>query len=316
MTSLRFLQILFTFVFLEKCSSFVTENTKIIFAENLNIKKPIKLYENIAHLQIQGLKETLYFETFSQLFNVSNLKIFNNQIRKIEKGAICSSPSLKSLELNFAGNAYAPTLTKQSFTLCKFQLQELFLRFDFDNPSKLEVDALEDLKLKSFGLQCYWIGSLHRKFLHLHHQSLVSLVLSNCYIYDIKEDFFNDMINLESLEISHNRNLTYLPRNLFKKNLKLKNLSLKNNRLREISWNIFDNLKDMEFLDLSGNRLAHFDAEQIASFMPSLKKLLILKNLVPCKLKEAFAEDLENKLKNSVKVVYTNKQYKLEIENL
>ena len=262
--------------------------------------------KNATELYISGLTGTFKYETLSDFADVSKLKIFDNRVAKIEPGAVCSSPSVKSVELNFAGNSEAPTLTNDVFRLCQFQLQQLFIRLDFDNPSQIDKEALRDLNLRELSLQCHKVGILDQDFLTLNTLNLTRLVLSNCYIHKIDRHFFSRMEKLEEVEISYNRNLTHLPKNLFIKTPNLKRLFLQYNRIRELEWDEFAGLNFLQELDLSGNRLAFFDARNISENLPNLRRFKILKNLLPCQLKEKFSSDLNSLMNHSVEVVYTH----------
>ena len=265
-----------------------------------------KIYQNATELYISGLTGTFKYETLSDFADVSKLKIFDNRVTKIEPGAVCSSPSVKSVELNFAGNSEAPTLTNDVFRLCQFQLQQLFIRLDFDNPSQIDKEALRDLNLRELSLQCHKVGILDQDFLTLNSLNLTRLVLSNCYIHKIDRHFFSRMEKLEEVEISYNRNLTHLPKNVFIKTPNLKRLFLQYNRIRELEWDEFAGLNFLQELDLSGNRLAFFDARNISENLPNLRRFKILKNLLPCQLKEKFSSDLNSLMNHSVEVVYTH----------
>lgn len=258
-------------------------------------------------VKISGLSGILYYETLTQLYDVTDLKIFENKIHEIETGAICSLPTLKKLELNFAGNPQAPTLTKYVFFHCRNQLQHLYIKLDFEKPSKLEENALQDLNLKTLSLEGHKIGILKKNFIKLQQESLVSLFLKRCYINEIEDSVFSEMSNLEELEISYNKNLTKIPQKLFLGVLKLKRLFLDYNRIRDLSWDEFEGLTNLEILNLSGNRILNFDANKFSELLPNLKYLEIKKNLWPCKLKENFAENLVEKMNDSVTVVFSER---------
>jgi Leucine-rich repeat (LRR) protein len=101
------------------------------------------------------------------------------------------------------------------------------------------------------------------------------------------------------------KNLTSLPEDLFVNTPKLKRLILRYNKLRSLSWDEFQGLVVLEYLDLTGNRIASFDAQKCSKFMPNLRMLEIRRNLLPCKLKEAFARRLKDNLNHDVTVLYS-----------
>jgi hypothetical protein len=115
--------------------------------------------------QIRGITGPLTYDFLSELVHVSSLKIYDSRITKIESGAICAPPNLRTIELSFAGNSDAPVLTKDAFKQCRHQLEQLFLKFDFDSPSGVEEDALEDLiELRTLSLECQQLGHLKKDF--------------------------------------------------------------------------------------------------------------------------------------------------------
>ncbi|XP_044262524.1 leucine-rich repeat-containing protein 4B-like [Tribolium madens] len=257
-------------------------------------------------VKISGLRGPLYYETLTQLYDVTDLKILNNQITEIETGAICSLPTLQKLELNFAGNFQAPPLAKNVFTQCKHQLRHLFVKLDFEKPSTIENDTFEEMHLRTLALDGHKIGHLEKNFLKLRRESLTRLVLMRCYISEIDINAFEGMSHLEELEISYNKNLTGLRKNVFRGVSNLKRLFLDYNRIRDLSWNEFEGLFKLEVLNLTGNRIFNFDADKVIAILPNLKYLEIKKNLWPCKLKEIFANQLIEKMHDSVTVVYAD----------
>jgi Leucine-rich repeat (LRR) protein len=271
---------------------------------NVVSDQPFKL--DHPQTQIRGITGPLTYDFLSELVHVSSLKIYDSRITKIESGAICASPNLRTIELSFAGNSDAPVLTKDAFKQCRHQLEQLFLKFDFDSPSGVEEDALEDLiELRTLSLECQQLGHLKKDFLRVNGEALTQLVLVGCHIYKIDSNVFEELDNLEGVEISFNQNLTSLPEDLFVNTPKLERLILKYNKLRSLSWNEFQGLVVLEYLDLTGNRIANFDAQKCSKFMPNLRMLEIRRNLLPCKLKEAFARRLKDNLNHDVTVLYS-----------
>ncbi|XP_015833711.1 leucine-rich repeat transmembrane neuronal protein 4-like [Tribolium castaneum] len=257
-------------------------------------------------VEISGLRGPLYYETLTQLYGITDLKIFNNQITEIETGAICSLPTLQKLELNFAGNFQAPPLSKNTFRQCKHQLRHLFVKLDFEKPSKIDTDTFEDTHLRTLALESHKIGFLKRNFLKLRRESLTRLVLIRCHISGIGSNAFEGLAHLEELEISYNKNLTQIPEKVFRGLINLRRLFLDYNRIRDLSWSEFEGLSKLEFLNLSGNRILNFDPDKVSRVLPNLKYLEIKKNLWPCKLKENFASKLVEKMNDSVTVVYSD----------
>jgi hypothetical protein len=196
--------------------------------------KPIHLDNNSTKLQIVDLTDTLYSDSLSQLHNVTEVRILRNQLRHIEPAALCSSPNLKTLEVDLSRNKNPPLLTKEMFDRCD-TLEELFLKGDYNEAAKIEDDALRNMsKLKTFGLDSLRVEHLG-KFLKLTNNSLTRLIMSNLHLVQLDSNVFDDLTNLEELEIVHDIELTGLPKGLFKKTPKPKRLVLSDNKLKNLT---------------------------------------------------------------------------------
>ncbi|RZB49877.1 leucine-rich repeat-containing protein 15-like [Asbolus verrucosus] len=269
--------------------------------------KPINLGKNYDKVQISGLNGTLYSDSLSQLQTVTELKIHRNQIREIEKGALCSSPALRVLELEFYTNIKLPVFTRDAFDSCD-NLEELLLKFDDNdvgNPPLINQDAFGNLpRLQKLALQGYRIPHMTKHFLKISHDSLTALIFSFCHIQRIDSDVFDDFKNLEEVIITHNPEWSRLPTDIFKNLSKLKKLVLRDNNLQGLSWDEFQGLSSLRELNLVDNQISSFDVDKIAKYMPGLEDLQIEINPAPCKQKEAFVSQLKTKLNHSVEVSY------------
>jgi Leucine-rich repeat (LRR) protein len=259
--------------------------------------KPIQLPKNYTKLQIRGLNGTIYSDSLSQL-GVSEIGIFVTDDIKIEDGALCSSPTLKVLEINFDYTNTA--LTKNILKNCD-KLEELLLVYDFDKgPHQIDHNALESLSsLKGLHFQGYNVSHLKKDFLKIHN-TVTTLFLSFCSIQEIDSDTFEDLTNLEMIGIMHNEKLQKIPKGLFKNTPKLKTLTLRSNRIQNLTWDEFEGLTSLEVLNIAQNQISFFDADKIATNFPNLKSLYIELNPLPCKEKEAFVNQLKTKLKKLV----------------
>jgi Leucine-rich repeat (LRR) protein len=265
--------------------------------------KPIELLENYNKVQIGGLNGTIYSDTLSQL-GVSELQIFVTDDTKIEDGALCSSPTLNVLEINFDYINTTPALTKNTLENCN-KLEELLLVYDFDKgPHQLDHNALESLSsLKGLHFQGYNVIHLKKDFLKIPN-TLTTLVFETCSIQKIDSDTFEDLTNLETIGIINNDKLQKIPKGLFKNTPKLKTLMLSSNGIQDLTWDEFEGLANLEELNIRENRISSFDANKMAANFPNLKSLRIELNPLPCKGKEAFVNQLKTKLKKLVDVEY------------
>jgi Leucine-rich repeat (LRR) protein len=241
--------------------------------------------------------------TLSQL-GVSELRIFVTDDTKIEDGALCSSPTLKVLEINFYYTNTTPALTKNILENCN-KLEELLLVYDCDKgPHQIDHNALESLSsLKGLHFQGYNVTHLKKDFLKIPN-TLTTLFFSTCNIQEIDSDTFEDLTNLETIVMIHNEKLQKIPKGLFKNTPKLKTLTLRSNRIQNLTWDEFEGLNNLEVLSIAENQISSFDVDKIATNFPNLKSLYIELNPLPCKGKEAFVNQLKTKLKKLVDVEY------------
>lgn len=101
--------------------------------------------------------------------------------------------------------------------------------------------------------------------------------------------FFQNLINLEELDISRN-SLSFLPPDVFcSMPPNLKNLSLAKNELKTFNWNNLQFLKNLEILDLSHNQLTTVP-EKLSNCSRSIKKLILMRNQIRY-LTKHFLED-------------------------
>jgi Leucine-rich repeat (LRR) protein len=266
--------------------------------------KPILLPENYTKVQIRGFNgTTIYSDSFSQL-GVSDLRIRVTDVTKIEDGALCSSPTLKILEVGFHSTNTPPALTKNVFENCN-KLEELLLVFDVNNgPYHINQNALEDLSsLKELQFQGYNFTHLKKDFLKIPN-TVTTLLFSYCSIQEIDSDTFEDLTNLETIVMIHNEKLQKIPKGLFKNTPKLKTLTLSGNNIQDLTWDEFEGLTNLEILNVGRNRISSFDADKISTNFPNLKSLSIELNPLPCKEREAFVNQLKTKLKKLVDVEY------------
>jgi Leucine-rich repeat (LRR) protein len=208
---------------------------------------------------------------------------------------------LKTLEVDLSRNKNPPLLTKEMFDGCD-TLDELFLKGDYNEAAKIEDDALRNMsKLKTLGLDSLRVEHLG-KFLKLTNNSLTSLIMSNLHIVQLDSNVFDDLTNLEELEIVHDIELTGLPKGLFKKTPKLKRLVLSDNKLQNLTWEEFEGLSSLEELDLFDNQITYLDASKIAKNLPKLKILFTEMNLLPCGHRKNFRKEIKEKFHRSVEV--------------
>ena len=102
---------------------------------------------------------------------------------------------------------------------------------------------------------------------------LKRLDLSYNSFEDLAEDSFVDIINLEELDLSHNR-LTDLKRKAVYRMPRLRSVNLSYNRIRSFHSDSFDSTPLIDELRLNHNRLT--DVSDVSFVLDSLPKLRLL----------------------------------------
>ena len=105
---------------------------------------------------------------------------------------------------------------------------------------------------------------------------LKRLDLSYNLFEDLAEDSFVDIINLEELDLSHNR-LTDLKRKAVYRMPRLRSVDLSYNRIRSFHSDSFDSTPLIDELRLNHNRLT--DVSDVSFVLDSLPKLRLLGNV-------------------------------------
>jgi Leucine-rich repeat (LRR) protein len=107
--------------------------------------------------------------------------------------------------------------------------------------------------------------------------SLKELLLMNNLIEKIDENSFDDLVNLETIDISYN-NLTEIKKDLFAKLNKIKGFNLSNNKLTTVNDSkLFENKTNINYIDFSANNLGLVDANVFRN-LSSLVHLSLMSN--------------------------------------
>jgi Leucine-rich repeat (LRR) protein len=107
--------------------------------------------------------------------------------------------------------------------------------------------------------------------------SLKELLLMNNLIEKIDENSFDDLVNLETIDISYN-NLTEIKKDLFAKLNKIKRFNLSNNKLTTVNDSkLFENKTNINYIDFSANNLGLVDANVFRN-LSSLVHLSLMSN--------------------------------------
>ncbi|XP_043494491.1 protein toll-like [Polistes fuscatus] len=119
--------------------------------------------------------------------------------------------------------------------------------------------------------------------------NVTKLVLAGNGMTFISSDFFDDLTELEWIDLSDNRLI--LPIDIFDLTPNVKRLELSRNGLKSIIAGIFYDLKNLEFLNLMENELKELPAEIFVNLVP-LKTLNLRQNELS-ELPEKIFEELE-----------------------
>ncbi|XP_015833805.1 leucine-rich repeat-containing protein 15-like isoform X1 [Tribolium castaneum] len=263
-------------------------------------KEPLQINETYTQVKLDNVTGTLYATSLSKLSKITDLQIYTNGLEDVEDGAFCSPPILKNFEIIFNTKEKLLTITKNILKGCD-KLEGLVIVTEPDNMLMLAEDALENLpNLRNLQLMGFNLTQLSPNYFK-NLNSLQILTIRSCNVARIEPNFFKNLPNLKDLEISWNE-ITELPQNLFKNSSKLEVLSFYRNNLTNVTWDEFDGLKSLTYLHVGSNQITSFNAEKIARYMPNLTELDFPINPLDCKKREAFANELIEKLNRTIKI--------------
>ncbi|KAM8934781.1 extracellular matrix protein 2-like [Pelodytes ibericus] len=206
-------------------------------------------------------------------YSLQELKVNDNNLRELNRHSFRGLSNLLTLELEgnhfHDGNVYPLTF--------KPLKKLIYLRLDRNHfrgiPSGLPT-SLQELHLDNNRIEIVSEGLLNKTL------NLSILVLSNNRLQEnhIAPRAWIDLLNLESLDLSHNRLVhvpSFLPRGL-------KQLIMHHNQIERIPGYVFAHLKPgLEFLHLSHNQLRDDGLHAVSFFglYKSLNELLLDNNL-------------------------------------
>lgn len=105
-----------------------------------------------------------------------------------------------------------------------------------------------------------------------------NLVIENCQVEDIKMETFRSLQSLTVLRIEGN--LIRRIKQFVFSGTRLESLHLPSNKIQFIDNNAFQGMNYLELLNLTNNKLTHFDTRILLGGTPSLKSLTLSKNLL------------------------------------
>ncbi|XP_004635101.1 toll-like receptor 7 isoform X1 [Octodon degus] len=223
------------------------------------------------NLSGNAIGQTLNGSEFQYLHQLKYLDCSNNRLDLLHSTAFEELHNLEVLDLS--SNSYyfqSEGITHMlNFTKNLKFLKKLMMNNNDISTStslKMESESLKILEFRGNHLDILWRDG------------------DNRYL-----QFFQNLLNLEELDISRN-SLSFLPPDVFcSMPPNLKNLSLAKNGLRSFNWRNLQFMKNLEILDLSHNQLTTVP-EKLANCSRSLKKLILMKNQIRY-LTKHFLED-------------------------
>ena len=201
-------------------------------------------------LQMNRL-ESLPADIFNALNNLLWLRLENNHLVSLPASLFKGLHELFRLYLN---NNHLESLPEDLFS----ELHNVgWIRLEYNNLVSLQIGVFNGLdKLNSLTMRNNRLVSLPLGLLNSLHE-LKSLYLDNNYLESVPAGLFNDLDSLETLNFENN-SLVSLSTGLFLNALNnLVFLDLTGNKLKFLSFHLFDNLVNLKLLDLSDNRLTH-----------------------------------------------------------
>lgn len=205
---------------------------------------------NLSVNNIKIIKEAY----FSLSNNLVEIDLSSNQIETIEFGSFQFMQSLSVLNLE--------NNNLQKFEFSHFdQLSVLNIKNNLvlksleinGLPSKLSFILIKKVDFSGNSLESIRLGPLINE-----KNSLTFLLLSNNLIEEISEDFFLNMLILNTIELDSNK-ISSVHASAFSDLNQLENLNLANNLIETLDDRIFSNQLQLKKLNLASNRLKYIN---------------------------------------------------------
>lgn len=231
------------------------------------------LFNELSHLQILRLDgnliETLPDGAFSSLVNLHTLVLSRNRLSRIDGHHLANLPSLSVLALD---NNAIEHVDPEAFANSS---QLVDLNFSGNNLDGVPQALASLHRLQSLDLGENRIVGLDHALLESM-KELTSLRLLDNRIGNVTRAMFSNLPSLRILNLSKNH-VGYVEEGAFKANHLLQAIRLDGNELSDMSG-LFNALPNLVWLNISDNRLVHFDYALIPK---SLQWLDIHLNLIP-----------------------------------
>ncbi|RZC32649.1 phosphorylase b kinase gamma catalytic chain, skeletal muscle/heart isoform [Asbolus verrucosus] len=262
----------------------------------------INLNSTANKLMIVDARGPITAQNLANLKAVTEVTVRNSTISEIEPGALCSSPNLTSISL--VDNPTIPKIDKNTLKNCQ-RLKKLYLdgpEAAVENGAFAEVGNLQSLTLKEATLPSVLELATFQGL-----DSLRSLAIKYSRFDEIKEDAFNDLVNLKFLDLQSN-GIKRLAPGTFRKLLELKVLNLADNRLKSLSWDEFRGLKSLRVLFLERNDFDSVDVKKLMDSVPGLERIFLSYD----KLRPENIKEIDETLpKLNMTVIYTKRSAEL-----
>lgn len=226
-----------------------------ISCQNVTFSR-IKSYlrKDTVNLSLNQVTESkLNSSTFRELINLQILQWTGSRIRYLEPDLFHENGKLIHLDLS---NNLIDSLSNLTFV----NLSNLKrLNLSFNNLQDLPIDIFQDLSsIQYLSLSNNQFQILPFKLLSPLKSSLITLDLSYNKLITIQDDFFLDSPNAKNLFLHHNQ-IQKLTINSFNNLQQLNYLDLNSNLLNEIPRNVFQKLKSLRYLNLSQNNVTRLN---------------------------------------------------------
>ena len=131
--------------------------------------------------------------------------------------------------------------------------------------------------------------SRHPAILKLGLHNIVELKVESNNLTHLKSGFFDGLVNLKTLTITHTLISTVVSPDVFYGLDKLKELNLEDNQIANVGESVFDSLAKLEILRLENNKIKHLNARMFCP-INKLRKLYVDENVRMCLPSSLFNE--------------------------
>ncbi|XP_019506734.1 PREDICTED: toll-like receptor 7 isoform X1 [Hipposideros armiger] len=244
----------------------------------MNLSSAFSSLKNLKVLRIKGyVFKELQFYNLSPLHNLSNLEVLDLGTNFIKIANLSIFKQFKTLKvIDLSMNKISPSGDSSEAGFCSNTRTSVVAH------GTQVLESLHYFRYDEYARSCRYKNKETPSVLHFNEECYVygqTLDLSRNNIFFIKSSDFHHLSFLKCLNLSGNTIGQTLNGSEFQPLVELKYLDFSNNRLDLLYSTAFDELRELEVLDISSNS-HYFQSEGITHMLNFTKNLKVLKKLM------------------------------------